>query len=199
MEGHMLGQITNSPESRAIDWLNPTTIVASTAKNVMLWDIRAGGAAQRFSHPGMVTALKTVPGTAGNQILVSSNHKLSLYDVRMPSKYPERSLLSFPILHESTQLPLAISEQHLVAAATKQGARNIVQLFSLRTGREVRTLEPPEPLKDGSRAPSQLAWHDDDRGMEYLQTCVGDRIVKWSWEDPYGDVTTAYEQTQNMI
>lgn len=198
MEGHILGQITNSPESRAIDWLNPTTIVAGTAKNVVLWDTRAGGAAQRFAHPGTITGLQTVPGTSGTQILVSSNHKLSLYDMRMAKQHRDRSLLSFPILHETPQLPFSISSQHLVAAATKQGAKNIVQVFSLRTGREVCALKPPESLKDGSRIPSQLAWREDERGTTYLQACIGDRILKWCWEDYFGDVTTADEYLRNL-
>ncbi|KAK6414580.1 hypothetical protein LTR95_017705 [Oleoguttula sp. CCFEE 5521] len=197
MEHDQGESLTDLAETRSLDWLDASTIAAGTGKTVLLWDTRTSdNKRDRFSHGAQITALQTVPRSGGTQILVASNRRISLYDTRVRANKPGNALLSVPMLHENTKLTLSISPRGLVAAATKVGADNKVQLFSLRTGRELTALDLP-----GHRAAqvTQLAWREDDVGAEYLQACVGNRLVKWGWEDPAEEVEGADEYIADMM
>ncbi|OQN99900.1 hypothetical protein B0A48_14105 [Cryoendolithus antarcticus] len=184
-------------ETRSVDWLDASTIAAGTGKTVLLWDTRnSDNKRDRFNHGAQITALQTVPRSGSTQLLVASNRRLSLYDTRFRPNKPGNALLSFSLLHETTTLTMSISSRGLVAAATKIGADNKVQLFSLRAGRELTALDLP-----GRRAAhvTQLAWREDDVGAEYLQACVGNKLVKWGWEDPTEEVEGADEYIAEMM
>jgi hypothetical protein len=127
--------------------------------------------------------VRSVPSSSGTQLLLSTNHGLSLHDTRMtpaPFSKLSRPMLHFPIIHEEPQLVFDISARDLVAVSTKNGRRDEVRILSLRTGREVRTLQLPDGVR---KRPTQLAWREDERGVEFLQTCIGERIGKWCWMD----------------
>ncbi|OQN95955.1 hypothetical protein B0A48_17898 [Cryoendolithus antarcticus] len=189
--------LSDLAETRSVDWLDATTIAAGTGRSVLLWDTRSSdNKRDRFNHGAQITALQTVPRSGGTQIMVASNRRISLYDTRFRPNGTGNALLSFPMLHENTTLTLSISPRGLVAAATKIGADHKVQLFSLRTGRELKALHLP-----GHRAAqvTQIAWREDDVGAEYLQACVGNRLVKWGWEDPAEEVEGADEYIAEIM
>ncbi|KAM0713512.1 hypothetical protein Q7P37_010474 [Cladosporium fusiforme] len=189
-DGRVLSNLRKSASSRAVSWLNPTTIAASSAKTVLLWDTRAKGSSPRFSSPHTITGLRTVPSSSGTQLLISTNHGLSLHDTRMPATStartansktntnPSTPLLHFPLLHEGPQLTFTINARSLIAFSAQNGAKSEIRLASLRTGRVMRTLQAP---KDAAKRPTQLAWQEDERGVEFLQACMGERVGRWSW------------------
>jgi hypothetical protein len=183
MDGQMLGKLQGAANSRSLSWLNSTTIAAGSGKTALLWDTRTHGSSSRFNCKHNITGVRSVPSSSGTQLLLSTNHGLSLHDTRMtpaPSSKLSRPMLHFPIIHEEPQLVFDISTRDLVAVSTKNGRRDEVRILSLRTGREVRTLQLPVGVR---KRPTQLAWREDERGVEFLQTCIGERIGKWCWMD----------------
>ncbi|KAM0690794.1 hypothetical protein Q7P36_009563 [Cladosporium allicinum] len=183
MDGLILDTLPGVGNSRSLSWLTPTTVAASSGKTALLWDTRARGSSSRFSCQHTITGVRSVPSSSGTQLLLSTNFGLSLHDTRMqsaPSSRHSKPLLHFPIVHEEPQLVFDVSARDLVAVSQKNGRRDEVRILSLRTGREVRTLQlPPEERK----RPTQLVWRQDERGVEFLQACIGERIGKWCWKD----------------
>ena len=180
LSGDVLSTLKRSADSRSLSWLNTTTIAAGASKTVLLWDTRAQGSTPRFSSPHTITGVQTVPSSSGTQLLVSTNYGLSLHDTRSSTSKSSKPLLHFPLTHEGPQLVFDVSKRDLVAVSAKNGARDEIRVLSLRTGREVRTLPLP---KEVVKRPTQLAWREDERGVEFLQACIGERIGRWCWDD----------------
>lgn len=183
MDGRILDRLPGAANSRALSWLNSTTIAASSGKKALLWDTRTRGSSSRFNCQHVITGVRSVPSSSGNQLLLSTNHGVSLHDTRMsPVSSSETSppLLHFPILHEGPQLVFDVSTRDLVALSQKNGRRDEIRVLSLRTGREVRTLQSPADLR---KRPTQLTWREDERGVEFLQACIGERVGKWCWKN----------------
>lgn len=184
MDGHLLNTLPKSTNSRSLSWLNPTTIAAGASKTVLFWDTRARGSTTRFSCPHTITGVQTVPSSSGTQLLLATNHGLSLHDTRMFTAKASKPLLHFSQLHEGPQLVFDVSQRDLVAVSAKNGAKDEVRVLSLRTGRPVRTLQTP---RDVVKRPTQLAWNEDERGVEFLQACIGERVGRWCWKDMEGE------------
>lgn len=176
MEGRILARLPGAAYSRSVSWLNASTIAASSGKELLLWDTRTRGSSSRFSCRSAITGVRTVPSSNGNQLLLSTNQNISLQDTRMHRSKP---LLDFRILHEGPQLIFDINDRDLVALGHKEGRRDEVRILSLRTGQLLKTLEAPEAAT--KKRPTQLTWREDDRGVEFLQACIGERIGRWCW------------------
>lgn len=204
LDGRILSNLHKSSNSRAASWLNPTIIAASSGKRVLLWDTRAQGSSPRFQSAHNVTGILPVPSSAGTQLLVSTNHGLSLHDTRTSTSRASKPLLHFPFVHEGPQLVFDVNARGLVAFDATCRANVEVRVASLHTGREVRTLVPGpdgETLKMRARAherpsmavksrvppgvkrPTQLVWREDERGVESLQACLGYGVGVWGWDD----------------
>jgi len=183
MDGRILDRLPGSANSRSLSWMTPNTLAANSGKAALLWDTRARGSSSRFNCRNNITGVKSVPSSSGTQLLLSTNLGLSLYDTRMSppqSSKVSQPLLHFPIVHEEPQLVFDVSARDLVALSQKNGRHDEVRILSLRTGREVRTLQMPAGVR---KRPTQLAWREDERGVEFLQSCIGERIGKWCWKD----------------
>jgi len=185
MDGRILDRLPGAAKSRSLSWLTPTTLAASSGKAALLWDTRARGSSARFKCPHNITGVRSVPSSNGTQLLLSTNYGLSLHDLRMspsggPSSATSKPLLSFPIVHEGTQLVFDVSSRDLVAYSQKNVRRDDVRVLSLRTGRAVKTLDRSEYVR---KRPTQLAWREDERGVEFLLSCIGERVGKWCWKD----------------
>jgi hypothetical protein len=178
MEGRLLARLPGAAYSRSVSWLNASTIAASSGKELLLWDTRTRGSSSRFSCKSVVTGVLTVPSSSGNQLLLSTNQNLVLHDTRM-LRARAKPVLDFEILHEGPQLVFDVNDRDLVALGHKEGMREEVRILSLRTGQLLRTLEIPEiALK---KRPTQLIWREDERGVEFLQACMGERVGRWCW------------------
>jgi hypothetical protein len=183
MDGRILDRLKGASNSRSLSWLANTTVAASSGKAALLWDTRARGSSSRFNCQHNITGVLSVPSSSSTQLLLSTNHGLSLHDTRMSPTQPSktsRPLLHFPSVHEGPQLVFDASARDLVALSRKNGRRDEVGVLSLRTGREVKTLQLPDAVR---KRPTQLIWREDERGVEFLQACIGDRIGKWCWKD----------------
>lgn len=176
MEGHIIARLRKATHSRAVSWLNTSTIAASSGKELLLWDTRTRGSSSRFTCQSVITGVRTVPSSNGNQLLLSTNQNISLQDTRMLRSKP---VLNFGILHEGPQLIFDVNDRGLVAFGHKEGRRDEVRILSLRTGRLLKTLDAPETAQ--KKRPTQLKWREDDRGVEFLQACIGERIGRWCW------------------
>lgn len=176
MEGRILARLPGAAYSRAVSWLNASTIAANSGKELLLWDTRTYGSSSRFRCRSAITGVRTVPSSNGNQLLLSTNQNISLQDTRMLRSKP---LLDFGILHEGPQLIFDVNNRDLVALGHKEGRRDEVRILSLRTGQVLKTLDVPEAAK--KKRPTQLVWREDDRGVEFLQACIGERIGRWCW------------------
>jgi hypothetical protein len=176
MGGRILARLPGAAYSRSVSWLNASTIAASSGKELLLWDTRTHGSSSRFSCRSAITGVRPVPSSNGNQLLLSTNQNVSLQDTRMLRSKP---LLDFSILHEGSQLVFDVSHRDLVAFSHKEGRRDEVRILSLRTGQLLKTLEAPEAAT--RKRPTQLTWREDERGVEFLQACIGERIGRWCW------------------
>lgn len=198
MEGHELAEISGIANSRSLSWLNQTTIAASSGKTALLWDTRTYGSSSRFTSPHTITGVRTVPSSSGTQVLLSTNFGLALHDTRMlPAQNSKskptttRPLLNFNMSHEGPQLVFDINDRDLIALSQKNGMREDVRILSLRTGQEVRTLDMP---KASRKRPTQLVWREDERGVEFLQACIGERVGRWSWDWSRGEGDNARKE-----
>jgi WD40 repeat protein len=187
----------NNDEYRiGLDWLDPNTIAfesnspAQGDHQIKLWDVRtAKGVVSRFKMRNRITGLlnpshpesKTVKNS--NQLLASTNHRINLYDTRMPRK-PDQShdtpVLSFPHVHQGPELDFTANGHDLIAAVDRD---NVVQIFSLRSGRKMSSLILPEstPSARAGVVLKKLQWYDDPVVGSALQACMGNEIVRWSW------------------
>jgi hypothetical protein len=178
MEGRLLARLPGAAYSRSVSWLNASTIAASSGKELLLWDIRTRGSSSRFSCKSIVTGVLTVPSSSGNQLLLSTNQTLALQDTRM-LRARAKPVLDFEILHEGPQLVFDVNDRDLVALGHKEGMRDEVRILSLRTGQLLKTLEVPEVAR--KKRPTQLTWREDERGVEFLQACMGEKVGRWCW------------------
>lgn len=176
MEGHIISRLRKATHSRSVSWLNASTIAASSGEKLLLWDTRTRDSSSRFSCKSAVTGVRTVPSSNGNQLLLSTNQNISLQDTRM---LHSKSVLDFGILHEGPQLIFDVNDRDLVAFSHKEGRRDEVRILSLRTGQLLKTLKAPEAAQ--KKRPTQLTWKEDNRGVEFLQACIGERIGRWCW------------------
>lgn len=176
VEGQIIARLRKATHSRSVSWLNPSTIAASSGKELLLWDTRTHGSSCRFSCRSAITGVRTVPSSSGNQLLLSTNQNISLQDTRMLGS---KSVLDFSILHEGPQLIFDVNDRDLVAFGHKEGRTDEVRILSLRTGQLLKTLEAPDAVS--KKRPTQLVWKEDDRGVEFLQACTGNKIGRWCW------------------
>jgi hypothetical protein len=176
MEGRIIARLRKATHSRSVSWLNASTIAASSGKELLLWDTRTHGSSSRFSCRSAITGVRTVPSSNGNQLLLSTNQNIALQDTRMLGS---KSVLDISILHEGPQLVFDVNDRDLVAFGHKEGRRDEVRILSLRTGQLLKTLGAPEVAT--KKRPTQLAWREDDRGVEFLQACMGNKIGRWCW------------------
>jgi len=176
MEGHIISRLRKATHSRSVSWLNASTIAASSGEKLLLWDTRTRDSSSRFSCKSAITGVRTVPSSNGNQLLLSTNQNISLQDTRMLHSKP---VFDFGILHEGPQLVFDMNDRDLVAFSHKEGRRDEVRILSLRTAQLLKTLNAPEAAQQ--KRPTQLTWKEDDRGVEFLQACLGERIGRWCW------------------
>lgn len=190
MEGRVLARLPGAAYSRSVSWLNPNTIAASSGKEVLLWDTRTRDSASRFICRSVVTGVQTVPSSGGKQLLLSTNQSLALHDTRMkradsklgPNSTPVpdfKPVLDFGILHEGPQLIFDVNDRDLVALSHREGMRDEVRILSLRTGQLLRKLDLSQVAR--KKRPTQLVWREDERGVEFLQACIGEKVGNWCW------------------
>lgn len=168
----------------ALDWLDQTTFALGlkplahqdSYHDVVLWDIRAQGLAQRIQRPNKILGLQVLDDFPENRcahnIVVASSHDINLYDLRNVSK--DRPVLSLEHKSGSPRVHMSVLDSNLLAASDWN---NKVQVYSLREGTHVRTLTPCRGRKG---LVSRPRWQLDHRGVPYLQSCVGNTIQRWS-------------------
>lgn len=169
-------------ECRSLTWFSRSVVAASMRKSVMLWDTRVSERSERFKHSDTITGVENVPNSAGNQLVVASNRKLTLYDVRMAGRSAMEGndgILSLPTYHEGLKAVYDVNDRGLVACSVKRGTAHSIEVSSLRTGMVIKMLELDEVSRQ--RLPTQVAWREDERGAEFLQACAGSSLHKWSW------------------
>jgi WD40 repeat protein len=160
----------------------------SSNHDIKLWDVRtAKGVVSRFKVPNRITGLlnpSNAPNTSkdGRQLLASTNYRINLYDTRMPHTIhkDDLPLLSFSHIHQGPELDFTTDGRNLIAAVDRD---NVVQVFSIRSGRRVDSLSAPRPKSctPHHHMVKKLQWYDDPKVGSALQACVGNDVVRWSW------------------
>ena len=178
-----------------INWLNASTVLYAAkphfGHSVMLWDVRTpDGRTPRFNVRERLTGVfnSTKHGQNGlgdeHQILTSTNHRIDLFDTRMPggSKMQDTPVMSFSHTHGGPRLQRA-AYGNLVAAVD---ADNIVQVYSIRTGEKVGSLQAMEwqPKRLESPVLHQLMWYEDHWAGPTLQAVRGNGVIRWTWGGP---------------
>lgn len=179
-----------------IAWLDANIVTyeanypESSDHYVKLWDIRtAKGVVSRFKVRNRITGIlnpckaESNHGVIGHQLLASTNHRINLYDTRMPQNSHAKDdlpLLSFPHTHQGPALDFTTDERHLIAAVDRD---NVVQIFSMRCGRRMTSLAMPgsDSNAEGSSMMKKLQWYDDPEVGSVLQACMGNEVVRWTW------------------
>lgn len=109
--------------------------------------------------------------------MVTSNHHLDLYDLRM-TRTDASPLVSIPHRSPGPQLNYSMkSQSQLVAAADEY---NVVQVYSLGTGRLVRSLTSSNDNQTNTKI-GKLRWQEDPDGIPGLTACHRHSIQSWSW------------------
>ena len=185
----------------AVDWLD-NNIVAfesnspdSNNHHIKLWDVRtAKGVVSRFKVrnriSGILNPSRDGHNTSrdGRQLLASTNHRINLYDTRIPHAVnkDDPPLLSFPHTHQGPELDFTTDGRNLIAAVDRD---SVVQIFSMRSGRLVDSLSAPRPKSNApeNRMVKKMQWYDDPKVGSALQACVGNEVVRWSWGEDIDD------------
>lgn len=72
----------------------------------------------------------------------------------------------------------------LIAAVDRD---NVVQIYSTRTGKTVTALVKPPSWRGTEQSESTTLkkpmWYTDCRGVPKLQGCLGNGVVRWTWDD----------------
>ena len=175
-----------------IDWSSSNTVAyySNTSRygkrHVMLWDIRTrDGTSARFNLRRRITGVLN-PSDANSggshQLLVSTNHRINLFDTRMAHSDVKNDMpvLSFPHVHQGQKLEFMTNKRGLIAAVDRD---NVVQVYSTRSGHRMGPLTTPDwKLEQSeSRMVRQLQWYEDARDGSTLQACFGNGIVRWIW------------------
>lgn len=181
----------------AIDWLDTNTVAVpmsilgdnsleSIGSAVCLWDTRtAAGVSNRFILDSKrITGLLN-PGNVGhghalasNTLLVSTQRGIALHDIRMPKTSGiARPMLSFRHEHGGPELDFASHGNDLFAAVDRD---NIVQMYSLRQGKNIGALSMPKAGRGNPRL-KKLSWYEHPRNGPTLQAVRADGIVTWTW------------------
>ncbi|QIX01486.1 hypothetical protein AMS68_007003 [Peltaster fructicola] len=168
-------------EVTSVDWLTRDTMLAGQVKNVRLWDVRTKDSTSRIHHKKRVTGVQTIPGSDGTQILVSDNHGLKLYDLRMTSKHRDRYPLAFAGTHGGPHSKFDTNRQGLVVAYMDEQ----VKVLSLKTGRQLRDLELPSTFSHStslvkSAAVKQLSWEELSCSSPFIQICTPTELWRWT-------------------
>ena len=188
-------------DNHSIDWLDSNTVawsyndMHSGRNRVMLWDTRTkGGTSERFILRGRITGVlnpsSSTNSSSGHHLLVSTNHRINLFDTRMPYSFGSRNvdnegsrpLLSFEHVHQGPVLEYDVNEAgQLIAAADRD---NVVQIYSIRSGRRVRSLEMPDRKASGptSELVKTLQWYEDESEGSALVACKANGVVRWAWD-----------------
>lgn len=167
--------------SHKTEWLDAHTLAYDTnkammhkkpSKNaVMLWDVRSSTAvAARIKRPKKVTGVSR-PDTSGNNLIVTSNYDISLYDLRLLRT--DRPLLSIPHVSAGPTTYHATHNRNILAAVDEHQE---IQTYSWRTGKWVKTLNAYNPDKALMR---NLRWYDGPRGGPSLQACCLNEVLTW--------------------
>lgn len=182
-----------------VSWLDANTIMygahafalanSGGRYSVKLWDVRTPkGRVDRFRVRERLTGVFSPASygshteSDGHQILASTNHRINLFDTRMPNtRMQDVPVLSFAHVHGGPRLHGA-AEGNLIGAVD---ANNVVQLYSTRTGTKIRTMTTPEwqPGRLESPVMRQLSWYDDHQAGLTLQAVRGNGVVRWAWGD----------------
>lgn len=163
----------------ALDWLNPQTLALGMKQfiapdsyyDVFLWDVRSDGVARRFTRPDKISGIHK-PDDSGNGLIIASQHDISLYDLRNLSR--SRSVISLEHKSGNPRVHVSTLNGNLLAATDWN---NKIHLYSLRSGKHLRTLTPCQ-RRNG--LVSKPRWQEDHRGAPYLQACVDNTIQRWS-------------------
>ncbi|KAK5172670.1 uncharacterized protein LTR77_002790 [Saxophila tyrrhenica] len=208
---HQINTLTTSTASRravresyeggpefgpGITFLDPNTVAfnyngghgeESTTHKVMLWDWRMPtGTSARFRSSKRTTGLLNPNGAQeGSQLLVSTNHDIKLFDTRMPHSYsrPDQTLMTIRHVHEGPVQNQATNGRGLLAAMDRDEE---MQIYSLRTGRKIRSLEIPKALKGFKvrKLFRDVMWYDDEKAGSCLQLFGPAGVVRWSYGGP---------------
>lgn len=145
-------------------------------RGLHLFDVRSQGSNLRFPVSSRLTSIQ-VPEEGGMQIVASNNDKIMLYDTRS-GKLP---LLTIPHVHQGPKLQSTVFRKNLVAAVDRE---NVVQVYSLRTGRHIKALNrlPALAGTDDRALLTSLSYKEDDEtGRETLQACQNGSMLHWTW------------------
>lgn len=165
--------LSSTESSNAIEWLNVHTLAYGTCKSrkkkpsehiVMLWDVRSPTAtAARFTRPKRITGISK-PNSSGNNLVVTSNYDISLYDLRLVKA--DRPILSIPHMSAGPVTYHATHNGNMLAAIDD---RQALQTYSWRTGKHVKTVSSPSQGGQ-SKMLRNVKWHEGEGGLE-LQVC----------------------------
>ncbi|KAK4632288.1 hypothetical protein CLAFUW4_03641 [Fulvia fulva] len=175
--------LADSAECYAADWLNARTLAVGCRRksgkdarhDVSLWDTRSNGTAVRLKRNARISGIQRLDDSQ-HHLLVSSSYDISMYDLRVLRK--DRPLLTLDHKSAFTKLHMPTLHNDLVAAVDQY---NKVQVWSLRTGKHLRTMH------NFKRQPGLLyhpRWQQDhSSGAPFLQACLNNTLQQWSWQN----------------
>lgn len=186
----------------AVQWLGPSVLATGLRSGVVhLSDTRNGGSVARLRHSGAITGIRRV--SAETLVICGMQDALAMYDLRMPltmklgdARGPQAKRRkhthvpdSLPIVRYAFQSPVSrlgfdISTDAGVVAAVD--AANAVQLYSLQSGRSIKTLTVPQQKNREAVQPlTQLRFtstgFEDNYAREQLVACNGTELIGFQW------------------
>lgn len=175
-----------------MDWLDANTIAFNLNTNndedhkTMLWDMRipdVTGTASRFRTEERGTGvLNASKSQDANQLLVSTNNLITLFDTRMPHSpsRPDQALLELPHTHQGPRQRYATNGQGLIAAMDRE---EVIQVYSTRSGDWVGSMDVPHSIWGDFKHVwvTELMWYDDERSGMCLQAAAQKGVAWWSW------------------
>jgi len=182
--GTQIGKLPIDRDVKSIAWLNPVLAVGASHRcPIFLWDIRARGSANRFSHKGGVTNIQTLNE---HQIVVNGFESMAIYDVRMSpngtfgktsSKPYSKPLITLADGTKNDDAPVAVHPSlGLVARRDDWGK---VHIYSTRDGSLMAS--PNASLEDWKPMIKRLRFGQDKKGNETLMACKGPRLFAWGY------------------
>jgi hypothetical protein len=150
-----------------------------------LWDIRSGGRTWRISCSKPVTGIRNPDSAAGGntRLLVADNTRITLYDMRNNS----RPVFSLAHRHQGPQIQWDVASDIIAAL----DADNVIQMYSLRTGKPIQALPAPPPPppsilkadRDAGRSGvlmTKVRWLMDG-ASPVIQACQNYTIIRWKY------------------
>lgn len=169
-------------QSSAIEWIGVHTVAYGACESqgkkqfskhkIILWDVRSPTArAARFTRAKRITGLSR-PDTSGNNLIVTSNYDISLYDLRQGKA--DRPLLSIP--HMSAG-PVTYHDTHNGSMLAAIDHRQEIQTYSWRTGKHVKTVASQQRYQSSSLM-RNVRWYDGQDGP-FLQACQEKTVLTY--------------------